>query len=128
MCWQLALTSYKTGTSLPALFSTWFLRKNISLLLYPINWPVFIRWFSLVCETLGNMCIVTVCYPGCDVISFQVNLSNQAFLSLDQKLKRKMLIAWKRKEVLRWNKNHFSLFLKSFHWSKYKQFFWMVGA
>ena len=25
-------------------------------------------------ETMGNMCIATVCFPGCDAISFEINI------------------------------------------------------
>ena len=43
------------------------------LLLFSITWPNFITWFSLLCELLGNVCIVIVCWPGCDVINFEIN-------------------------------------------------------
>ena len=32
------------------------------------------KWLPLLCETLGNMCIVIVCEPGCDVINFEINM------------------------------------------------------
>ena len=44
------------------------------LMLYSINWPNFIVWLSLLLEILGNMCIAIVCWPGCDVINFKINL------------------------------------------------------
>ena len=68
-CGPLNFTSNKTflknknrsWTSLSASFSAWFWRK-IFPLLYFINWPNFIVWLPLLCETLGNMCIcVIVC-------------------------------------------------------------------
>ena len=31
------------------------------LMLYSINWPNFIVWFTLLLEILDNMCIVIVC-------------------------------------------------------------------
>ena len=60
-------TSYKvflknkkmSGTSLPASFSAWFLKKNISLAI--VYWRNFIVWLSLFLEILGNTCIVIVC-------------------------------------------------------------------
>ena len=34
------------------------------------NWPNFFLWLSLLLEISGNMCIVIICYPVCDVINF----------------------------------------------------------
>ena len=51
-------------------------------MLYSINWPNVIVWLLLSLEILGNMCIVIICCPGCDVISFEVNynfLTNPRF-------------------------------------------------
>ena len=62
----------RSGISLPASFSAWFLKK-LFLLLYSINWPNFVFWWSLLCEIFGNMCIVIGCYPGCNVINFEIN-------------------------------------------------------
>ena len=50
-----------------------FSRKTF-LILYSINWPNFIVWLSLHLEILGNMCIKTVYFPGCDVIDFDFNV------------------------------------------------------
>ena len=44
------------------------------LMLYYINWPIFIVWLSLLLEILGSMCIAIVYFPGCDVINFEINL------------------------------------------------------
>ena len=44
------------------------------LILHSINWPNFIAWLPLLLEILGNMYITTVCYPGCNVIKFEINL------------------------------------------------------
>ena len=44
------------------------------LMLYSINWSNFIAWLPLLVEILGNMCIATVRYPGCDVIHFEINI------------------------------------------------------
>ena len=70
-------TAYKTflkdqrsGTSLPASFSTWFFEEKYFcyiLLRDPILLPgclYFVRYCSI---------CVTVCYPGCGVINFEVN-------------------------------------------------------
>ena len=50
-----------------------FSRKTF-LMFHSINWPSFIVWLPLLLEILGNMCITFVCYPGCDVIKYEINL------------------------------------------------------
>ena len=57
-----------------------FLAKMF-LMLYSINWPNFIDWLPLLFEILGNMYITIVCSPGCDVMDFEINLSNRAVFS-----------------------------------------------
>ena len=49
-------------------------KEKILLPLYSMNWPNFIVWLPLLHEILGNTCIVIVCWPGCDVINFEINL------------------------------------------------------
>ena len=44
------------------------------LMLYSINQPNFMAWLPLLLEILGNMCIAIVCYPGCEVMDFEINL------------------------------------------------------
>ena len=44
------------------------------LMLYSINWPNFFVWLPLFLEILGNMSIAIVCYPGCAIIHFKINL------------------------------------------------------
>ena len=46
----------------PAHFAYDFLTKMF-LMLYSINYPNFIAWFSLLLEILGNMYIAIACYP-----------------------------------------------------------------
>ena len=80
-CRPLAFTSYKafiknkkrSRTSLPTSFSAWFLKKNVSVVIfyYLTN---FNLWLPLLRKILGNMCIVIVCWPGCDVRNFKINL------------------------------------------------------
>ena len=96
-----------------------FSRKTF-LMLYSINWPNFIAWLSLFLETLGNMCIAIVCYPGCDVMDFEINLIFliKPFFLQDPKVMAKTEISWERKELLRSNKKHLSSFLKGFQLSK----------
>ena len=74
--WPLAFASYKTFlknrsvTSLPALFSACFLKKNIS----HSNCPNVIVWLSLVFEISDNMCITVISLPVDNVIYFEINL------------------------------------------------------
>ena len=90
-CKQLALISYKaflkkrkrSGTSLPASSSAWFLKKNI-FLVSPINWWDFIVWLPLIREIFGNICIVIVFNQVVMSWNLKLNpyLSNQAVFSL----------------------------------------------
>ena len=84
--------------------------RKIFLLLYSINWPNVIVWLLLLCEIFGNMCIAFVCKQSCDVMNFEINLIfliRLLFLH-DQKVVTKTKISWEPKELLRWNKRHFS--------------------
>ena len=72
---------------------------NMFLMLYSINWPSFIVWLPLLLEILGN-------------------ISDQAVFIQAQKLKTKTETSWEWNELLRWNKKHFSSFLKGFQLSK----------
>ena len=90
------------------------------LLLYSINWPNFIAWLSLLLEILSNMCIAIVCYPGCDVMDFEIPLIIliEPFFLHDQKAMTKTSISRERNELLGWNKKYLSPFLKGFQLSK----------
>ena len=85
-----------------------------------INWPNFIVWLPLLLKILGNMCITIVCEPGCDVINFEINLVLliKPFCYTTWKVKTRSKISWERKELLRWNKKHFSSLLKGFQLPK----------
>ena len=48
--------------------------RKIFLLLDSIIWPNFKVWLPLLCEILGNKCIVIVFLPGCDAKNFEINL------------------------------------------------------
>ena len=65
--------------------------RKILLLLYSINWPNFNVWLHVLYEILSHMCIVNVCKPGCDVITFEINLifPIKPFFLLYQKFKRR---------------------------------------
>ena len=53
-------------------------------------------------------------------MDFEINLNFliEPFLLHDQKVMTKVQISWEQKELLRWNKKHFLLFLKGFQLSK----------
>ena len=78
--WLFAFILYKallkskkrSRNSLPAPFFAWFLKKNISHVIYSINWTNVISWLPLLLEILSNMCIVIICCPVCDVINFGI--------------------------------------------------------
>ena len=77
----LAFASYKafsknkkgSETSLSSSFSTWFLKKNISHIIF--YWVNSIAWLPFLLEMFGNMCIVIICFPVCNVINFEINLN-----------------------------------------------------
>ena len=110
------------GIVSPAHFVYDFSTKMFPML-YSINWPNFIAWLPLLLEILGNMCIAIVCYPGCDAMDFEINLAFliEPFFLHDQKFMTKTLISWEPKELLRWNKKHFSSFERAFSYQKLSQ-------
>ena len=60
------------GIVAPPYFVNNFSRKMF-LMLYSINWPNVIVWWPLLFEILDNMRIAIVCFPGCDVLNFEIN-------------------------------------------------------
>ena len=91
-----AIKIYKTEVQRPLVFTSYkgFLKKTkiglelvslphfllelwreIFLTLYSINWRNFFAWLPLLLEILGIMCGVIVCFPGCEVLNFEINLS-----------------------------------------------------
>ena len=61
------------------------------LVLHSINWPNLIAWLPLLLEILGNMCITIVCFPGCYLINFEINLIflTKPFFYVTKKLRQK---------------------------------------
>ena len=73
----------------------------------------------MICEILGNMCVVIVRLPGCSNINFEINLIFLIkFFLNEQKVKTKTEISWERKELLRWNKRNSSSLLNHLYWIK----------
>ena len=54
-----------------------FEEKYISSYILLTNQILLIIWLPLLREILGNMCIVIVCEPGCDVVNFEITLENE---------------------------------------------------
>ena len=61
------------GIVSPPHFVDDFSRKML-FMLYSINWPNFIVRLLLLFEILGNICIVIVCLPSCDVTNSKITL------------------------------------------------------
>ena len=74
-----------------------------------VNWPNFIVWLLLHFEILANMSIIIICFPDCDVINFEINLSF---------FKKNRTQSSEQKELLRLNKKHFPSFLNGFQFSE----------
>ena len=99
--------------SFSATFCVWF--KKMLLILYSNNWPNFIIWLSLLLAILGNMCIANACFPGRDVIIFEINLILLIKLFYYMTEKSRQKFKYLQKE--RWKKTFFT-FLKGFHLPK----------
>ena len=104
------------GPVSPTYFGQDFSRKTF-LALCSINWPNFIVRITLPLQIPGNVCIVLVCYPVCDVMDFEICLSilinplSYMSKNLEQQLKY-----CKNKKCFygKINKEHFSSFLMDF--------------
>ena len=108
-----------SGIVSPSCFVYVFSRK-IFLVLYSLTWPIFFFWLLLLLQIFDNIYIAIVCFTGCNVINFGVNLNfltKPVFLH-DRKLKTKISISWEQREILRWIKKHISSFLKCFQLPK----------
>ena len=104
------------GLVSPPHFMDDFSRKMF-FMSYCVNWLNFIVWLTLVIETLGNMCIVIISFPDCDVINFKSNLGFliKPFSYMTKNFRTIIYISSERKESFGWNKRYFSVFLKGFH-------------
>ena len=65
------------GTSLFASFSAWFCKKHFT---HAMNWPNFNVWLPLHFEISGDMFIVIVCYPVCEVIGLAFCLRERCMI------------------------------------------------
>ena len=121
-CWSrnvLVLDFLLKGLELasPPYFVYDFSRK-IFLTSYSINWPNFIAWLPLLLEILGNMFIIVICLPACDVKILKLTflkLYYQVIFLHDQKGHDKNLMSSEQKD--------FSSFLKAFIEANKNNFF-----
>ena len=76
-----------SGTNFSTTFCVCSFKKNVPHV-SSINWSNFFVRLS----SLGKICIVIVCFPVCDVISFQINLSFivEPFSCMSKKFKTKI--------------------------------------
>ena len=111
-------------TIAPVLFSTWFLQKNISLVVF--YWLTKCHCMvAFTSQDIGQYVYCNYFLTRLWNMKFQINLIFliKPFLLYDQKVKIKNLNILRTKCLLRWNKKHFSSFVKEFHWSKQNIFF-----
>ena len=98
-CRPVACVSYKAFSknkkrfwnSFHASFSAWFLKKNISHVIF-YKLTSFHCLITLLLEILGNTCAVIVSFPDCDVINFEINpsLLIKSFFHLTKKVRTKI--------------------------------------
>ena len=85
------------GTSFHSTSCAWLFKKNISHVTF-YYLTKFHRMVPLLVEMLRNICIALICFPGCDVINFEINLCTKqksqeelfkiVFLKISQNSKR----------------------------------------
>ena len=68
------LNFYFLDNDLGIISSTYFVYDFSRRMLYSVKWQNFIAWLPLLLEVLGNMSIAIICFPGCDVINFEINI------------------------------------------------------
>ena len=100
----------RSGNSLSITFCDDFWRKMV-LMLCSINWPNFSACLLLLLEILANNCIAFVCYTGCNVLNFEINIFLiKAFFNMTKKWRQKFKY-WERE--VSFYSDRFSTWLKS---------------
>ena len=101
--------------------------RKMFLMLNSINWTNFLVRLPLLLETLGHVFVTIICFPGCDIINFEINLVFliKPFFYMTENSRKKIKYVENRK-ILRWNKKHFLSFLKSFQLCAFNEitYFW----
>ena len=98
------------GNSFSTTFCEWFFKKKHFSYYILLTDQISVSHYLYLLKYWTMRVFGIVCFPGCNVLNFEINLSNQAW----PKVKTKSSIPWERKVLLKWNKKHFSLFLKGF--------------
>ena len=96
--------------SFSTIFCKWFFKQNETHIIF----NQLTKFHCLIAFTswkMGNMYIAIICFRGCDVINFELTSSFKS-MKIWQKVKTKIKISWEQNKPLRWNKKHFSSFLK----------------
>ena len=88
--------------------------RHIFLMLHAVNWPNSIVWLPLLLEITGNMCTALVCFLGCDVINFEINLifPTKPFFYMNKKLRPKFKYLENEKRLKVKRKAFFIIFKK----------------
>ena len=115
---QFRFFSKRSGAS----FFTTFLHdvsRKIFLMLYSINWTIFIFWLPFLFEILDNICFAVVCFPGCGVTDFEINhiILTKPFFYMTKKSRQKFQYLENEKRFQD-EKKHFSSIVKGFHQDK----------
>ena len=78
-----------SGTNFSTTYCAW---KKMLTILHSISWANVIVWWPFFLEVSGNMCIIIVCCPVCDVINFEIYLSffTKPFSLLTQNSEQKL--------------------------------------
>ena len=113
-------TKRRSGFTLPASFSTWFLIYIYIYISAVIYYYLTNARLSLLREILGNMCVSQVVWS--QILKLTISFKSSRFLYMTKKSWQKFIL--KSEELLRCNKNKFSSFLDGFYSSK--QVFWKV--
>ena len=72
-CRVLLRKKKRSGTTLPTSFLVWFLKKNISHVIFcELTKCYCLNWFTWI---LSNACLVIICFLLDDAINFEINLS-----------------------------------------------------
>ena len=88
---------------------------KVFLSLYFINWTNLIVWLFVFVK-LGNVCIIILCYPGCDIINFGINLIFliKLFFYMNKKSRQKLKYLENEKSFCDEIKSIFHHFLMTF--------------
>ena len=94
--------------------------RKIFLMLCSINWPNFIFWLPTLFDILGNMSIVIICLPDCDVINFEINHS--VLIKVWQTNRYKYFKILRTKEAFHMNLKAFLIIFKGVSLKEIKKF------